>query len=194
MKGNMRVTILDGAKRDGTTLETIQKVVLNELASRGWTGETFALREMEIKPCLGCFGCWVQTPGECIIKDAARDVSRAIIQSDVVVYLTPVTFGGYSSELKKVLDRSICLILPFFKTIDGEIHHKPRYSRYPSLVGIGTLPERNAESSHAFFTLVERNAINMHAPAYTATVIVDGEPIDSVESSIAMLLDGVEVR
>ena len=22
-----------------------------------------------IKPCIGCFGCWLKTPGRCVIKD-----------------------------------------------------------------------------------------------------------------------------
>ena len=189
----MKATILNGARAGGTTLAAIEQSFVDELAGRGWTYETFNLREMEIKPCLGCFGCWVQTPGECIIKDGARDVSRAIIQSDVVVYLTPVTFGGYSSELKKVLDRSICLILPFFTQIDGEIHHKPRYESYPRLVAVGALPAPDDESARIFSKLVGRNAINMHAPAHAAAVIVEGEGADAIRMRVLELLDEVEV-
>ena len=22
-----------------------------------------------IRPCIGCFGCWVKTPGQCVIHD-----------------------------------------------------------------------------------------------------------------------------
>jgi multimeric flavodoxin WrbA len=189
----MKVTILDGAVRDGAALATVQEAVLAEISSRGWTSDTFTLRRMEIKPCLGCFGCWVQTPGECIIKDAARDVSRAIIRSDVVIFLSPVTFGGYSSELKKALDRSICLILPFFKQIDGEIHHKPRYRRYPRLVAIGSLPEPDEARADIFSTLHGRNAINFHAPAHASAVVVDGEEERAIRARVAVLLNDVEV-
>ena len=102
---------------------------------------------MEIRPCIGCFGCWVQTPGECLIDDAARQIAPAIIGSDLVIYLTPVTFGGYSSELKKALDRCICLILPFFTKIDGEMHHKPRYDRYPGCSGWACCPRPTRRAS-----------------------------------------------
>lgn len=190
----MKAVILDGARTDEDPLPTIQKAVLDQLAGRGWTCETFTLREMGIKSCVGCFGCWIKTPGECIINDAGRDVARAMIQSDVVIYLTPVTFGGYSSELKKVLDRSICLNLPFFKRVDGEIHHKPRYDRYPSLLAIGTLPEPDEQSARVFTTLVGRNAVNTHAPAHASAVIMDGASDKTIEGQVMALLDQVEVN
>ena len=27
-----------------------------------------------IHPCIGCFGCWVKTPGKCVIHDGYKDV------------------------------------------------------------------------------------------------------------------------
>jgi multimeric flavodoxin WrbA len=45
------------------------------------------------------------TPGECVIKDAGCDVARDVSHSDLVILLTPMSFGGYSSELKKAVDR-----------------------------------------------------------------------------------------
>jgi hypothetical protein len=104
----------------------------------------------------------------CRIDDTGRSVAASLINSDLVVYLTPVTFGGYSSELKKALDRSICLILPFFTRIDGEVHHQPRYECYPSLLGLGVLPAPDLEQERIFARLVERNAINLHAPSSAA--------------------------
>ncbi|MHA2001037.1 MAG: hypothetical protein ACTSVU_02975 [Promethearchaeota archaeon] len=54
-----------------------------------------------------------------------------------MIYFTPITFGGYSSTLKKALDRQICILSPYFRKVNGEIHHKKRYNKYPSLIGIG---------------------------------------------------------
>ena len=45
---------------------------------------------------------------------------------DLVIYLTPVTFGGYSSELKRMVDHQIQNISPFFTSVQGEIHHQRR--------------------------------------------------------------------
>jgi hypothetical protein len=190
----VKAVLLDGSLNGEPATSLVRGLVAAELEARGWNVQPFTLREMEIRPCIGCFGCWVQTPGQCLIDDAAREIAPAVIGSDLVIYLTPVTFGGYSSELKKALDRCICLILPFFTKVDGEVHHKPRYDRYPRLLGLGLLPEADAESERIFKTLVGRNAINMHAPAHAAGVILDNQPADAVRAEIQTLLEAVEVK
>jgi len=43
--------------------------------------------------------------------------------SELVVLLTPITFEGYCSELKKAVDRVIPLILPYFLFVRHEVHH-----------------------------------------------------------------------
>ena len=65
----------------------------------------FRLREMKLAHCLGCFGCLVKTPGMCVEDDAGRQIVKAVIQTDTTVLCTPVTFGGYSPGLKKMMDR-----------------------------------------------------------------------------------------
>lgn len=189
----MKSMILNGALGEDPTLDRMQQLLTRELAGMGWEVTPLVLREVEVATCVGCFGCWVRTPGLCIIDDAAREISRAMAQSDLIVYLTPVTFGGYSSELKKVLDRNICHILPFFTRIDGEVHHKPRYTRYPRLIGVGTLDEADAECECIFTTLVERNAINMHAPAHAAGVVYEDQADEAIAQRMRRLFDAVEV-
>ena len=39
--------------------------------------ETFPLREMKLAHCLGCFGCWVKTPGMCVEDDAGRQSGQS---------------------------------------------------------------------------------------------------------------------
>lgn len=95
--------------------------------------EYFTLRQMNIKPCKGCFGCWVKTPGECTRKDDGNLISQAYINSDLVIHASPIIMGFISSLTKKVMDRTIPILLPYFNLFNGEIHHLPRYDlkRYP---------------------------------------------------------------
>jgi multimeric flavodoxin WrbA len=171
----MRVTIFDGTGENDPAAIAVNSALARAVSARSWTAETLVLRDMHIPHCIGCFECWVRTPGLCIAKGDCDTVARTFIGSDVVVLLTRVTFGGYSSQLKKALDHLIGLDSPFFKSINGEIHHKKRYGRYPSLLAVGLQHNGNAEQRQIFETLVARNAINTHAPSHRAIVLA-GEP------------------
>jgi len=183
--------LLNGARDDA--LNDVQAIVVQALGDAGATVNAVPLREMDIAYCLGCFNCWVKTPGLCTTNDAARDVARRHIQSDLLILLTPVTFGGYSSELKKALDRLIPNLSPFFTKIDGEVHHQRRYARYPRLVVVGVLDEPDEESERLFKTLVSRNALNMHPPAHAAGVVFADQGPDEMRAAIRTLLAAVEV-
>lgn len=159
----MKALVLDGS-REGDSLAPVAVLgMTSALAGRVDFVELVKPRELAIAPCAGCFGCWTRTPGECVIKDDARDVVGSYVGSDLVVYVTPVTFGGYSSELKKLLDRIILSVLdPRFTVVGGEVHHRLRYRRYPKTVGFGTLPSPDPEAERLFARLVARNGINAH--------------------------------
>ena len=165
--------ILDGGLGDGVDTRGAGMIADDLLRHDGWQVTRLTLREIDIAPCLGCFSCWIKTPGVCVMDDAGRDVARQMVHSDLLVYLTPLTFGGYSSELKKALDRSIPNISPFFRLVKGEVHHVKRYARYPRIVGIGVCSDDRADldEEELFETLIHRNAINFHAPADGACVI-----------------------
>lgn len=132
------------------------------MKARDWPVKSFALAGMNIKPCRGCFSCWVKTPGRCVIVDDDQEaILRATAASDLVIWLTPITFGGYAPELKKALDRIIPILLPFFTKVRGETHHPLRYPRRRRLLVIGTQKQEDADSENVFRRLVGRNALNM---------------------------------
>ncbi len=170
--------VLDGAREGDSAAEPVAGELLRRLGDAGWRAEAVRLREVEIAPCIGCFGCWTKTPGRCFRDDGAAEVARRAIRSGLLVYVTSVTFGGYASPLKKALDRMICLVSPFFQVVDGEVHHRPRYPRYPRLLGVGVAEGEDGERDRVFETLVHRNAINLHAQRWAAGVVRSDAPED----------------
>ena len=186
----LRAVILNGSLKNQTQLEPVQETLEVELRSGGWSVESILLHELDIRSCTGCFRCWNVTPGICtgVKDDDAEEITEKVINSDLLVFLTPLTFGGYSSELKKGLDHLIGLISPFFMKATGETHHKPRYPSYPRLIGVGVLPGPDSESEQIFTTLVGRNALNLHAPAHAAGVIRSGDSREAVGEAIRSLL------
>ena len=185
----MKATILNGALPGDSFVDAVGAALQDALHAEGWAVTSWTLRDEKIAYCLGCFECWTRTPGVCRIADAGREVPASIIASDLAVYLTPITFGGYSSELKKAVDRSICLISPFFTRIEGEVHHHARYTRYPALVGVGVLPAAHPAQEQVFHTLVGRNAINMHAPLHGSLVVYHSQEPAAAATGLRRIFD-----
>ena len=65
------------------------------------------LSELNITNCVGCFSCWVKTPGKCIIRDDAIKVYPKIAYSDKIIYVSKIKYGGYDTIMKTMLERSI---------------------------------------------------------------------------------------
>ena len=80
-----------------------------------------------IRPCVGCFSCWNKTPGQCIVKDGYDNMGYLIHHADEVKVISRYTYGGFSSFVKNVFDRSLGYVLPHFELVNGESHHQKRY-------------------------------------------------------------------
>jgi hypothetical protein len=183
-----KVVILDGTGSGDRDLLPILEALSGALQADGAAVETFPLRGMKMAHCLGCFNCWVKTPGMCVEADAGREVARAIVRSDVTVFFTPVAFGGYSPELKKMVDHFVQLASPFFAMDHCEVHHPPRYARRPRLIMVGVQREPNPIEAHIFKTLAGRNAINFHPPSFAAEVVPATEDATALRRRFESLL------
>jgi hypothetical protein len=113
-----------------------------------------------IHHCVGCFGCWVKTPGACVIRDRYGDLGELLAKSQDVLIISRCCYGGFSPFVKNVLDRSISYIHPFFVNKNGEMHHRRRYSNHARLTVwfYGNVTEQEANTARG---LVEANAVNL---------------------------------
>ena len=161
---------------------------LDLLANAGHDVATVTLSREEIKPCLGCFGCWIKTPGQCVIGDEANSIAEKQMRSDVVVLLSKITFGGFSADVKSYLDRSIQNIASDFEVYKGEMRHKMRYARFPVniVVGYGDASEPEQQT---FIHLAQRNALNMRPANLLALITQSGGTIEKTCRPILELLE-----
>jgi multimeric flavodoxin WrbA len=79
-------------------------------------------------PCMGCFHCWVKTPGICKINDGLKNIGSLLGNSEEIVLISQNCYGGYSEPVKKIIDRSISTSLPFFTYRSGKMRHRRRYN------------------------------------------------------------------
>ena len=183
----MKILILDGSHTNDQQAVNINEALHKHLPD----AETIVLRDQRIGNCAGDFFCWVRSPGMCNTDDDNRIIAAKIVQSDLVIYLTPVTFGGYSSELKRMVDHQIQNISPFFKNVNGEIHHQKRYKQYPNVLTIGWMDEPNAQAEAIFRHLVHRNAINLYAKASVCGLVVGHQSEAALDSKIESWLKAI---
>ena len=77
------------------------------LQMKGEDNRYIDLSALRIANCVGCFGCWVKTPGRCVIRDDAVKVYPLIARSERLIYVTAVEFGSYGTVMKTMLERAI---------------------------------------------------------------------------------------
>jgi multimeric flavodoxin WrbA len=158
----MKALILDGTIDNDKENETLKEAWVEGLEEQGYQVNWVILKQEEIQSCIGCFNCWTKTPGLCIYDDKGSDLAEEIINSQLVIGVSPVIFGGYSPEMKKMLDRIIPLLMPFFVKKKGEVHHSPRYDGYPPVWMVGISKKKKDEGEHLFEALAKRNELNWH--------------------------------
>lgn len=125
--------------------------------------------------CIGCFGCWLKTPGHCFIKDELQHIGACIGTCDELILISENWYGGYSAAVKKVLDRSIAFALPFFTYRGGMIRHRLRYKQQRDLRVIlyGSFTEGEKDAAHA---MVAANQVNLGCKSSALDMIpsIDG--------------------
>jgi multimeric flavodoxin WrbA len=116
----------------------------------------------KIHPCICCFGCWIKTPGQCVINDGYNTMGALISKCDQLIIVSRCFYGSYSPFVHNVLDRSISYLLPYFRTKDGETHHKNRYDHTIAFAVYfyGKVSDREKETARK---LVAANGVNFFA-------------------------------
>ena len=49
-----------------------------------------------IHHCIGCFGCWVKTPAQCVIRDNYGDMGELLSKCDELILVSKCCYGGFS--------------------------------------------------------------------------------------------------
>ena len=75
--------------------------------------EKLEVNKLQIKSCLGCFGCWNKTPGKCVIQDDMQMALEKMLWADVIIWSFPLYYFNVPGGLKTLIDRQLPMALPF---------------------------------------------------------------------------------
>lgn len=150
----------------------------------------FEIDKDEINHCIGCFSCWVKTPGICIFDDIGRIIAKEYMQSDIVIIVTPIRYGCYSVAIRRIWDRLLPNMLPFFRKIKSvnEVHHVPRYDHYPELLVIGHNEIISDFEKDTFKALTDANALNFMREEAKTYICQDADDIELTVNSLKRYL------
>ena len=161
----MKITILNANQNQDNTEFDKQIIALDKsLKEKSKDSSVFQLRDMNIKYCIGCWTCWWKTPGKCIFKDDTEILYKSVINSDFVIFASPIITGFVSSLMEKTKDRLIPLLHPYIEIVNDECHHRKRYDNYPD---IGLLVQKedltDDEDMQIIEDLFKRFALNFRS-------------------------------
>ena len=135
--------------------------------------------EAALKPCTGCFGCWIRTPGICIhTADGGAAFLKKLVDADRFVIASRITWGGYSLRIKGYIDRIIPLSHPYFRKENGEMHHVRRYPSSATVFAAGYGALDVLEES-TFRDCVSSNRDNVAGNCREAVCIIDDANSDA---------------
>ncbi len=125
----MSLLAVNGSPRgkEGNT-ERILVPFLEGIQTAGIKTETIYLKNCKINHCMGCFSCWTKTPGVCIHHDDMAKLLEKVLESEIIVYATPLYHFSVTGFMKDFLDRfSMPLLTPDILYKDGRYYHEERY-------------------------------------------------------------------
>ena len=117
------------------------------------------------KHCIGCFSCWVKHPKKCALNDEFSNIVEYLKDSEELIIISKCRYGCYSSEVKRVLERCIGYVLPYFTIRNKEIHHACRFLKKLKFKVL-FYENVSKEDKEIVESLVKANSINLNTNGY----------------------------
>ena len=134
----MNILALNSSPRDNETSKTelVLQKFLEGAQRAGAVAETLYLRDYKIEHCIGCYGCWLQTPGRCVQKDDMSEVLfDRYLNADLVVVASPIYHATMNARMKLFVERTLPMMDPLKETPEaGGVAH--RFEKMPRVVAL----------------------------------------------------------
>ena len=103
----MTIIVLMGSpNRNGSTGMLVENFKKGAEES-GHSVEVIDVCHANIHPCTGCVKCGYEGP--CVQNDDVEQIRKKLLDSDMVVFATPLYYYGMTAQLKTVVEPLLCL-------------------------------------------------------------------------------------
>lgn len=108
------LVVLGSPHKKGSSNLLAEQFITSAVEQGGHDIEIVDIAHANIHPCLGCDYCAMN--GLCCQKDDMENIKVQIMNSDMIVFVTPLYYFGMSAQLKMFIDR--------FYSFNGELTSK----------------------------------------------------------------------
>ena len=100
----MNILLVYGSPHKCGTTYTLAEAFLAGVDQNRPCVESVWLGEQKVAPCLGCEYCRSHD-GACVHGDAMTQLLPKVLNADLVVFVTPIYYFGFSAQMKAFIDR-----------------------------------------------------------------------------------------
>ncbi|MCC7374802.1 MAG: NAD(P)H-dependent oxidoreductase [Verrucomicrobiales bacterium] len=146
----MKVLIIRGNPRKNGFTQYLTDEFRRGLTDVGAQVTDIDLASHDIKPCLGCYYCWLTKPGTCVHHDPMSGILEEVLKADVLVCATPVYYFAMSSYLKNFFERTFPLTtegleLSAMNLLRNQLRYPDQWKGKKFIsITVGALPSREA--------------------------------------------------
>ncbi len=108
------ILILNGSpKRNGKTASLLNAFMKGAKDSGNEVRDLY-LQNIKIKGCLACDACKLGKTARCVQHDDMDIIYNEFIKADIIVFVSPMMWGGLSGQLRLATDRfyALCNTMP----------------------------------------------------------------------------------
>ena len=169
-----KILALNGSpRRNGNTSHMLYHFLTGAQRKTHEIEEVF-VHELNLEFCRGCLRCNVL--GRCSIHgDAWENLSSKILESDILVFATPVYFHHVTAQLKRVIDRFRSFI--HVAITETGLEHTPRHTwrkDFVLLMSMGSSSDTDAQPAvelFEFMTSILGDRNHLHVVAATRLAV-----------------------
>lgn len=99
----MKILVLENSPHKNGSSNLLADHFIKGATEVGHTVTVFDAARANLHPCMGCDACGMS--GECVQKDDMAEIKEKILDTDMLVFVTPLYYFGMSTQLKMVIDR-----------------------------------------------------------------------------------------
>ena len=99
----MKILVIESSPHKNGASNLLAESFVRGAREAGNTVTVFDVARADIHPCFACEACGMSGP--CVQNDDMGELKELVLQSDMVVFVTPLYYFGMSAQLKTAIDR-----------------------------------------------------------------------------------------